>query len=162
MVLGASRVEGDRPSYESFGYELWKDLIENNWTFDFIGTQLDSRFYPLFNNLNFDNDHEGRASCTSEEILNIITNSLSQTGAPDIVLFSAPGGNDGLQNLPYEQAISNIKEIIVVLQNANPNVTIIIEQLAPGKSDIMTTELISYFNQLIKNVLTIALNNFTS
>ena len=59
MILGASRVEGDRPNYESFRYELWKDLIENNWTFDFIGTQLDSRFYPLFNNLNFDTDHEG-------------------------------------------------------------------------------------------------------
>ena len=162
MILGASRVEGDRPNYESFRYELWKDLIENNWTFDFIGTQLDGGSYPLFNNLNFDTDHEGWAGWTSEEILNIITNSLSQTGAPDIVLFSVPGGNDGLQNLPYEQAISNIKEIIVVLQNANPNVTIIIEQLAPGKSDIMTTELISYFNQQINGVQTIASDNSTS
>ena len=49
-----------------------------------------------------------------------------------------------------------------MLQNANPNVTIIIEQLAPGKSDIMTTELISYFNQQINVVQTIASDNSTS
>ena len=41
MPLGASRVEGNRPEYESFRYELWKDLKSNEWTFDFIGTQTD-------------------------------------------------------------------------------------------------------------------------
>ena len=39
LALGASRVEGARPIFESYRYELWKDLKENNWTFDFIGTQ---------------------------------------------------------------------------------------------------------------------------
>ena len=28
LPLGASRVEGNRPDYESFRYELWKDLEE--------------------------------------------------------------------------------------------------------------------------------------
>jgi len=37
LILGASRVEGARPEYESFRYELWKDLVENDLTFDFIG-----------------------------------------------------------------------------------------------------------------------------
>lgn len=55
-----SRVEGDRPNYESFRYELWKELIENNWTFGFTGTQLDAASYPLFDNLLFDKYHEGR------------------------------------------------------------------------------------------------------
>ena len=36
MALGASRVEGNRPQYESFRYETWKDLIENNYSIDFI------------------------------------------------------------------------------------------------------------------------------
>ena len=54
MPLGASRVEGNRPVYESFRYELWKDLTENNWAFDFIGTQSDNATYPTFNNNNFD------------------------------------------------------------------------------------------------------------
>ena len=34
LPLGASRVEGARPDYESFRYELWKDLVENDWVFD--------------------------------------------------------------------------------------------------------------------------------
>ena len=60
LPLGASRVEGLRPEYESYRYELWKDLKENNWIFDFIGTQTDESSYPTFNNMNFDMDHEGR------------------------------------------------------------------------------------------------------
>ena len=38
MSLGSSRVEGERPNFESYRYELWKKLIDNNFTFDFIGT----------------------------------------------------------------------------------------------------------------------------
>ena len=59
MTLGASRVEGSRPDYESFRYNLWKNMIENNWTFDFIGTQSDEASYPSFNGFDFDIDHEG-------------------------------------------------------------------------------------------------------
>ncbi len=165
MPLGASRVEGDRPEYESFRYELWKDLTENNWTFDYVGTQSDGAFYPMFNSSAFDIDHEGRAGWTSGEILGEITNSLNslaEKGVPDIVLYSTPGGNDALQNLPYDQALTNIKAIIDALQNANPNVTIIIEKLAPGRSEIMTPELTSYFNQLIQDISTIASEKSTT
>ena len=67
MPLGASRVQGNRPEYESFRYELWKDLIDNDWTFDFIGTQTDEATYPIYNNLSFDLDHEGRGGWTSRQ-----------------------------------------------------------------------------------------------
>lgn len=162
MSLGASRVAGDRPQYESFRYELWKDLIENNWTFDYIGTQSDGASYPRINNRDFDTDHEGRGGWTSGQILNGLTNWLAQTGAPDIVLFSSPGGNDALQSLPYDQTLSNIKGIVNALQSANPTVTIIIEQLAPARSNQMTPELINYFNQLTQDVLTIVSENSTT
>ena len=162
MPLGASRVEGNRPEYESFRYELWKDLVENDWTFDFIGTQSDDASYPSFNGLIFDRDHEGRGGWTSEQILNNIDTWLAETGAPDIVLFSSPGGNDALQNLPYDQAISNIKGIISALQNVNPNITIIMEQLAATRSDAMTTELTTYFNQLKQDIVNVASEYSTS
>ena len=162
MCLGASRVEGNRPDYESFRYELWKDLTEHSWTFDYVGTQTDEASYPMFNNLDFDIDHEGRAGWTSGQILNDINNWLVETGAPDIVLFSSPGGNDALQGLPYNQALSNINEIVDALQNVNPEVTIIIEQLAPARSDLMTTELTNYFNRLTQDVLTIASDRSTT
>ena len=91
MPLGASRVQGDRPNYESFRFELWKALVEDGWTFDFIGTQSDAAFYPAFEGENFDADHEGRSGWTSGFILNGLDIWLDQTGAPDIVLFSSPG-----------------------------------------------------------------------
>ena len=162
MPLGASRVEGNRPEYESFRYELWKDLVENDWTFDFIGTQSDDASYPSFNGLIFDRDHEGRGGWTSGQILNNINTWLAETGAPDIVLFSSPGGNDALQNLSYDQAILNIKGIISALQEVNPNITIVIEQLAPARSDAMTTELTTYFNQLKQDIVDIASEYSTS
>ena len=39
MPLGASRVEGDRPDFESYRYGLWQDLVSSGWTFDLIGTR---------------------------------------------------------------------------------------------------------------------------
>jgi|TARA_B110000259_G_C13945670_1_gene374599 hypothetical protein len=41
---------------------LWKDLKENNWTFDFIGTRSDNASYPSLSGAEFDTDHEGRSS----------------------------------------------------------------------------------------------------
>ena len=162
LPLGASRVEGARPDYESYRYELWKDLKENNWTFDFIGTQTDEAFYPDFESNNFDQDHEGRGGWTSGEILNGLDNWLYETATADIVLLSAPGGNDALQGLPYVQAVSNINAIIDRLQAANPNITIIIEQMAPGRSDIMTPQLTDFFEQMQAEVFTMASNHTTA
>lgn len=162
LPLGASRVEGARPQYESFRYELWKDLKENSFEFDLIGTQTDDASYPVFGSDSFDNDHEGRGGWTSGEILNEIGDWLNQTGPADIVLLSSPGGNDALQGLPYSQAVSNINSIIDILQADNPNVTIIIEQMAPGRSDIMTPELTDFFEQMQLEVVNISTNKTTS
>jgi hypothetical protein len=162
MPLGASRVQGNRPKYESFRYELWKDLNTNGWKFDFIGTQTDKASYPSVNGENFDVDHEGRGGWTSGEILDNINTWLNATDTPDIVLFSSPGGNDALQDLPYNEAISNINGIIDALQTYNPSVTIVIEQMAPGNTNVMTQKLIDYFSDLQQEVLTIAANKTNS
>jgi lysophospholipase L1-like esterase len=156
MPLGASRVEGDRPEFESYRYELWKQLIDGGWTFDYIGTRMDEASYPDHANATFDVDHEGRGGWTSGEILEGIDNWLSQTGAPDIVLFSSPGGNDALQNLSYDEAVANINGVIDAIQAKNPGVTIIIEQMAPARSDAMTPELQRYFERMQQEVVDIA------
>lgn len=162
MPLGASRVEGARPQFESFRYELWKDLKQNDKTFDFIGTQSDQGSYPSFNGSDFDIDHEGRGGWTSGDILDGLADWLEETGAPDIVLFSSPGGNDALRNLPYDKTISNINRVIDALQMVNPNVTIIIEQLAPGRSSLMTPVLTNYFQQLQEDITAISMEQSTS
>jgi len=162
LPLGASRVEGLRPEYESYRYELWKDLKENNYTFDLIGTQSDNAYYPPFNSEDFDNDHEGRGGWTSGQILGGLADWLNETETPNVVLLSTPGGNDALQELPYENAVENINDIIDIIQADNPNVTIIIEQMAPGRSDIMTAELTRFFDQMQQEVLSIATDQSTS
>lgn len=156
MPLGASRVEGFQPLFESYRYELWKDLKENNWTFDFIGTRTDRASYPSLNGENFDPDHEGRSGWTSAEILEGLDAWLEQTGAPDVVLFSSPGGNDILNGGEYSQTLSNINSIIDLLQANNPNITILIEQAAPGRSSFMTPEFTNAFIQMQQDVATIA------
>jgi len=130
MPLGASRVEGARPEFESYRYELWKLMDDGNWDFDFIGTMRDDFDYPEVGEAKFDRDHEGRSGWTSTQILSGIEGWLDKTGAPDIVLFSSPGGNDALQGMSLDDAASNVNAIIDILQAANPDVTIFIEQMA--------------------------------
>ena len=162
MPLGASRVEGATPVFESYRYELWKMLVQGGWEFDYIGTMEDEGQYADFSDKSFDADHEGRGGWTSGQILSGIEGWIEVTGAPDIVLFSSPGGNDALQGLPYEDAVDNVNAIIDIIQAANPNATILIEQLAPALSSAMTPELTTYFNQMNMEVLSIATNQSTS
>ncbi|MEM0931752.1 MAG: GDSL-type esterase/lipase family protein [Bacteroidota bacterium] len=162
MPLGASRVQGLRPEFESYRYELWKLLVDTGVNFDYIGTQEDEASYPIYKNHSFDMDHEGRGGWTSGQILNEITSWISQTGVPDIVLFSSPAGNDALEGLSYDAALLNINGIIDAIQASNPNVIIIIEQLAPARSGQMTPQLTTYFNNLQQDVVTIATNQSTT
>ena len=78
------------------------------------------------------------------------------------MLFSSLGGNGAFQNSLYNKALPNINGVVDALQNANPEVTIIIEQLAPTRSKLMTNELTSYFNRQKQDLLTIASENSTT
>lgn len=162
MALGASRVEGARPEYESYRYELWKKLVDGKHSFDLIGTQLDDAPYPTHNGLKFDGDHQGWGGRTSGEILSMLQASIDAAGAPDIVLFSTPGGNDALQDLSYDQAVVNSNLIIDMLQKANSNVTIIIEQPAPAHSSMMDGHLITFWTDMKAEVLNLAAKHTTS
>lgn len=162
MPLGASRVQGARPYFESFRYELWKILLTDDWKVDFVGTQEDNTTYEVYKNYCFDNDHEGRGGWTSSQINNQIENWLNQSESPDVVLFSSPGGNDALQGIAIEEILPNINAIIDKIQAHNPNATILIEQMAPGKSSFMTTELLTAFDQMKLKIAEISLAKTTS
>ena len=109
MPLGASRVQGFRPVFESYRYTLWKEIINGDWSVDFVGTQKDIALYDSYQNYCFDYD---------------------------------------LQGASLETILPNINAIIDKIQAHNPNVTIIIEQLAPGKSSFMDEELTAAFVQI--------------
>ena len=153
--------EGGRPEFESYRYELWKILLDNNKEFDYIGSMCDEVSYPEHSGESFDGNHEGRGGYTSGQILSGINDWLEESSTPDIVLLSSPGGNDALQGLSYNQAVDNINAIIDILQTANPEVTIIIEQLVPAISSEMTADLTTFFNQMQADVVTIATEQTT-
>lgn len=162
MPLGASRVQGFSPFFESYRYELWKDLIDGGWEFDFVGTLDDFIIYAEYNGYCFDTDHEGRSGWKAAQIDDNIEQWLSETDTPDIVLFSSPGANDILDGAEVEPVLAHINSIIDKIQKHNPNITIIIEQLAPAKSTYMTEELTAIFSQMETIITQIATEQTTA
>ena len=89
MPLGASRVQGFSPWFESYRYELWKDLIDGGWDFDYLGTETETGSYPNYEGLSFDPDHREN-ELDIEQIFEELESILHDTGYPDIVLFNSP------------------------------------------------------------------------
>ena len=162
MPLGASRVQGFPGLFESYRYALWKDLVDGAFDFDFVGTNQDLWEYESYKNFCFDNEHEGRGGWTAAQINANIDAWLKSVGDVDIVLFSSPGGNDALNGADFSDIVANINAIIDKIQAHNPNITIIIEQLAPGKSSFMTDEYTLLFAQMKPVIAQIASSQTTT
>lgn len=156
MPFGASRVQGSPPGYLSYRHDLWKKLKANDWNIDFIGTQIDTEPYPLFNDEEFDPHHEGHSGWTSAQLLADAPNWTALVDTPDIVLFSSPGGNDAIDGLSYESAIANVEDIIEEFQTLNPKITVVIEKMAPGHSFVMIGALGDYHERLLNELDSLA------
>ena len=153
--------EQENESYESYRYELWKNLIDNNYNFDFIGREKDYGTYPLYAGLEFDNDHEGSGGFESEDVLANIDEILTTIASPDIVLLSI-GGNDLLDGgNPPSEPIANIVELVGKLQTHNSNITIFLERIAPANNETMTSSLTNKLNDFNSQIVTIA-NSLTT
>ena len=153
--------EQENEYYESYRYELWKNLIDNNYNFDFIGREKDYGTYPLYAGLEFDNDHEGSGGFESEDVLANIDEILTTIASPDIVLLSI-GGNDLLDGgNPPSEPIANIVELVGKLQTHNSNITIFLERIAPANNETMTSSLTNKLNDFNSLIVTIA-NSLTT
>ena len=148
--------EQENNSYESYRYELWKNLVDNNYNFDFVGRQKDYGTYGEYSGEEFDNDHEGAGGYESEDVLATIDEILAAISSPDIVLLSI-GGNDLLDggNLPSEP-IANIVEIVGKLQSHNSNITVFLEQIAAANAETMTNSLTTTLNDFNSQISSIA------
>ena len=148
--------EQDNDSYESYRYELWKNLVDSNYNFDYVGRQKDYGNYEEYSGQEFDNDHEGAGGYESEDILVNIDEILKAISSPDIVLLSI-GGNDLLDGgNPPSEPIANIVELVEKLQTHNSNVTIFLEQIAPANSETMTSSLTNNINDFNSQIISIA------
>ncbi len=152
LPLGDSRVEGNRPDYESYRYELWKNFVANDWPIDFVGTRKDEGNYGAFQGTEFDRDHEGTGGAQTGDILQILE-AITPENTPSIVLLGI-GGNDLLDGKKtVAQTISNIEKIIQLLQSRNEHITIFLEQIAPAQTNFMTEELRNTLNQFNAQIL---------
>lgn len=155
LTIGDSRVQGNRPYHESYRYELWKNLVESNWTVDFLGPNNDQAEYPEFLGLEFDTNHAAVGGYTTRNVLNTIEVTLADVEVPDIILMGI-GGIDLIRTNSYDEAVVNMHAIIDILQEHNPDVTIFMEQIAPAISDIYTEENILLFEGFNDAILTIS------
>ncbi|MEM9680947.1 MAG: GDSL-type esterase/lipase family protein, partial [Bacteroidota bacterium] len=158
LPLGDSRVEGNRPDHESYRYELWKLLISENLDIDFLGSQIDNAIYPRFNDTSFDVNHEGMVGDRTFEVLDRV-NQLTSTNPSAVgnVVLLGVGGNDLHQGVSPSAAITNIITIIDALQEANPDVTILLERIAPGRSDFQASSgLTDAFNTFNSEITIVA------
>jgi len=161
LCLGDSRVEGSE-TYDSYRYELWKDLIDCSWDFDFVGAEIDPILYPSYQNNTFDENHQGIGGHTTYDVLSELPYVLSDIGIVDIVLICT-GGNDALNegSSSIPDALENINSIIELLQSNNPQVLILIEQIAPGLNSMMTSDLTQALYTLNSGIEQLADNQTT-
>lgn len=153
MSFGDSRVQGGRPSHESYRFPLWKLLIENQYTFDFIGEREDDQTYPSFMGQSFDRDHQSQGGATTVDVERWLEQITGFT--PDIVLLGI-GGNDLLdgEDRPtiVAETVARIGVLVDDIRAMNPDVVILLEQIAPGRSDIMTPNRIDNFKRFNEGV----------
>lgn len=145
--------------FESYRYELWKNLLDNNYTFDYLGDIRDSGTYPDHLEQSFDRDHQGTGGIETTGLIMQLDESIERLAEVDIALLGV-GGNDLLNNsgIDVQQILDNLNTIIDELQAANPNIVILIEQIAPGRADFMTEQLRTLFDSYNAGIPTIANN----
>mgnify|MGYP001549050893 CR=1 FL=1 len=160
LTLGDSRVEGATPEFESYRYELWKNLVNNNWDFDLMGSRIDAGSYEKLNGLCFDNEHEGTGGATTSDNLDILQ-SVTFSQVPEVALVGI-GGNDLTGGVPVETVATNLGLIIDELRSLNPNIIIFVEQIAPGLSSFMTPGLTTSFNDYNTEVMALATSKNTT
>ncbi|MEO0898280.1 MAG: GDSL-type esterase/lipase family protein [Bacteroidota bacterium] len=155
LPLGDSRVEGFRPVHESYRYDLWKNLVENDWDIDFIGSRKDEGTYPEVNGRSFDPDHQSLGGEMTTGLLETL-NDIEFQQVPDVALLGI-GGNDLTDgDMNAVSTVDRIRQIIEKLQNINPEITIFVEQIAPATTEFMTPErtvLFNAFNQELSEMI---------
>lgn len=139
MSLGASRVVGQN-GHESFRYDLWKLLVDSDFEFDFIGTKIDKKDYPVYKGKTFDPQHQGMSGWTSGMIEKELKGWLRRTDSPDFVIFSSPGGNDLKSGFKAGYVMRNVERIISTLKLNNESVIILIEKMAPARTGFLSSK----------------------
>lgn len=135
LPLGDSRVQGARPEFESYRYELWKNLIEAEYEVNLIGPLEDPADYPEFLGRAFDRNHGGIGGDRTTDVLDRLDLTLAAATVPPDVVLLGIGGNDLLEGAAPRDVVPRVEQIIAGVRRANPAVFVIVEQIAPARTD---------------------------
>jgi lysophospholipase L1-like esterase len=135
LPLGDSITRGDASADSAAGsyrYYLYEQLTAAGYDIDFVG----STTYPDFTRFSFDQDHDGHGGYTTETFLDDKTNTvplkawLAACAPPDVVLLMI-GTNDAIYQVNLTNRTTNLRQIIGILQERNPDVTILLAKIIP-------------------------------
>ncbi|MEO0368102.1 MAG: GDSL-type esterase/lipase family protein [Pseudomonadota bacterium] len=160
-TIGDSRVDGFRPDYESYRFDLWKNFIVNNLDIDLVGSNTDEANYPTFNGRQFDRNHDGYGGAQTTDFLPVIDELAGSVSSADFVLIGI-GGNDLVEsNQSTPQVVANIGTLIDRIRLFHPRAIFIVEQIARARSDMMTPSLTSKLQEFNGRIATLAIQKST-
>jgi len=168
LPLGNSitQAEVNRASYR---YPLWKMLVDSDIKFDFVGSleKQQDRYskgtppQPDYKGQSFDRDHEGHFGWNINEIIQgrDFDNGSGKGKLDkwvegydaDIVLMHL-GTNDAFNRHSNESSIKELKEVIRILREDNPQVTILLAKLIPAELNPGDGEAVESLNEVIPTV----------
>lgn len=137
-----------------YRYDLWKQLVDADLDFDFVGLKSSNPGgggflfeWPPYQGINFDNDHQGHPGWTTTNLLEGASydpNAGNLAGwlavyDADIVLLHI--GTNDVTFMPAERTADNIARIIKTLQADNPRVIILLAKIIPRSG---------YFQQVLE------------
>ncbi|MBW1894266.1 MAG: hypothetical protein JRI91_11310 [Deltaproteobacteria bacterium] len=173
LCLGDSITQSANVQF-SYRYHLWKKMVDLDMNFDFIGSMKncypgkDTSYEHSYKGRAFDRDHEGHWGWFADQVLGITKEIPASTGSgnlsdwlkgytPDIVLLHLGHNDAGLGEAPEEIA-KELKKIISLLQNDNPNVSVLLAKVIPNDNPEWNKRL-NNLNSVIQGVAEDMKNN---
>ncbi|AFY58916.1 hypothetical protein Riv7116_6589 [Rivularia sp. PCC 7116] len=154
VTIGDSITQAEN-GYNSYRKELWELLNEAGYNVDFVGSENRNKDGGNFEDRSFDPDHEGHWGWRIDEIINGRGgDNLSDwlTGyTPDVALIHL-GSNDAIQSNSAVSSVEELKQVIDILRQDNPNVTIFLSQLIPAVNGGFNNR-IQQLNSLIPGIV---------
>lgn len=168
LPLGNSitQAEVNRASYR---YPLWKMLVSSDIQFDFVGSirKHQDRYsdgtppQPDYKGQSFDRDHEGHFGWNIDEIIQgrdfdngsgsgKLEEWIEEYDA-DIALIHL-GTNDAFNRQSNESSVKELKEVIRILRDDNPEVIVLLAKLIPAKMNPGDGEAVESLNEAIPEV----------
>jgi len=141
------------PGANSYRRNLWNKMINAGYSVDFVGSLNTDDLGNAFPDASFDHDHEGHWGWRADQIVTYLAGWLAGY-TPDVALLHI-GTNDAYQNNTVASTIEEIENIIGILRNDNPDVTIFLAQILPlqdvaknAKVDGINAELVTLASSL--------------